>query len=111
MNYKEPVEICKQIQELAKEYSINLHLYTKDEVASRLTKLYKIRKALDDLSDLLPKHEVFHENGKSLGFLYDNEHMGNVMLSTGIRVNAAIQHTEWHFRKFNCKDLILKRRH
>ena len=105
-NYMEALKICEIIQRLSRTYSVNLHLDTKDEVASKLTKLYSLRKNLDDLSDTLPKTEVFHENGKSLGFLYDDEQMGNVMLSTGIKVNAAIQHTEGHFRNVSCKSLI-----
>ena len=105
-NYMEALKICEIIQRLSRTYSVNLHLDNKDEVNRKLTKLYLLRKHLDDLGDTLPKTEVFHENGKSLGFLYDDEHMGNVMLSTGIEVNAAIQHTEWHFRKFSCKGLI-----
>ena len=105
-NYMEALKICEIIQRLSRTYSVNLHLYNKDEVTRKLTRLYSLRKNLDDLRDILPKTEVFHENGKSLGFLYDDEQMGNVMLSTGIKVNAAIQHTEWHFRKFSCKGLI-----
>lgn len=105
-NYIEALKICEIIQRLSRKYSVNLHLDNKDEVNHKLTLLYSLRKHLDDLGDTLPKTEVFHENGKSLGFLYDDEQMGNVMLSTGIKVNAAIQHTEWHFRKFSCKGLI-----
>ena len=105
-NYMEALKICEIIQRLSRTYSVNLHLDTKDEVASKLTKLYSLRKNLDDLSDTLPKTEVFHENGKSLGFLYDDEQMGNVMLSTGIKVNAAIQHAGWYFRNVSCKGLI-----
>lgn len=109
MDYTKPTQICASIQKLSRDYSINLHLYNKEEVAHRLSKLYQLRKALDDLGDLLPKHEVFHENGKSLGYLYDDEKMGNIMLSTGIKINAAIQHTEWYFRKFSCGKHILRR--
>ena len=105
-NYMEALKICEIIQRLSRTYSVNLHLDNKDEVASKLTKLYSLRKNLDDLSDTLPKTEVFHENGKSLGFLYDDEQMGNVMLSTGIKVNAAIQHAGWYFRNVSCKGLI-----
>lgn len=107
MNYNKPMEICRLIQKLSKNYSINLHLYNKEEVNRRLTKLYQLKKSLDDLGACLPQHPVYHENGKLLGHLYDNEDMGNVMLSTGIEVNAAIQHTEWYFRKFCCKPLII----
>ena len=110
MNYTTPIEICRIIQQLSKEHSIDLHLFTKEEVARKLSKLYQLRKDLDDLGNLLPKHEVTHENGKSLGYLYDDENMASIMLSTGIRVNSAIQHTEWYFRKFSCKNLILKKR-
>ena len=109
MNYTKPMEICKIIQKLSKNYSINLHLYDKEEVARRLTKLLQLRKSLDELGDILPKHPVYHENGKLLGHLYDDENMGNVMLSTGIEVTAAIQHTEWYFRKIACDKLILRR--
>ncbi len=109
MNYTKPMEICRIIQKLSKTYSINLHLYDKEEVARRLTKLLQLRKSLDELGDILPKHPVYHENGKLLGHLYNDENMGNVMLSTGIEVNAAIQHTEWYFRKIACDKLILRR--
>ena len=105
-NYMKALKICEIIRRLSRAYSVNLHLDTKDEVASKLSKLYSLRKNFDDLSDTLPKTEVFHENGNSLGFLYDDEKMGNVMLSTGIKVNAAIQHTEWYFRNVSCKSLI-----
>lgn len=115
MNYTKPIEICGIIQKSAKELSINLPLdnspKTRKEVASRLTSLYKLRKTLDDLGEILPKHPVYHENGKLLGHLYDDERMGGIMLSTGITVNAAIQHTEWNFAKFNCDKLIITRRH
>lgn len=87
---------CSIIQKNCKTLGKNL---TEDirENASHLVKLFECRRALDFLQNVLPQHEVIDNNtGKSLGFLYDNDYIEGVMMATGIQVNSAIQHTEWH---------------
>ena len=104
------LNICKVFQKATKEklgvnLSDDIHENCKDLVI-----LYKMKRVMEDLRTELPKHEVKDERtGKVFGELYDNEYVGNVMLSTNISINAQIQHTEWHIRKISCSKHILKK--
>lgn len=105
---KEALEICRSFQYLTKNIvGINL---TDDirENSKHLVLLYKMKEAMEDLRNKLPKHEVIDKRtGKVFGELYDNEYVESVMLSTNIRINSGIQHTEWYIRKINCAKLII----
>ena len=105
-NEAKAVEICRRVQNLTnilgKDLTSDIRENSKD-----LVKLYALRRAMDGLRELLPKHEVIHDRtGESLGFLYDNDYIEGVMMATNIRVNSAIQHTEWTIG-VNCKKFIL----
>ena len=105
-NEAKAVEICRIVQNLTNTLGKNL---TSDirENSKDLVKLYALRRCMDELRELLPKHEVIDNNtGKSLGFLYDNDFIEGVMMATNIGVNSAIQHTEWTIG-VNCKKFIL----
>lgn len=105
-NEAKAVEICRRVQNLTKILGKNL---TSDirENSKDLVRLYALRRHMDELSELLPKHEVIDNlTGKSLGYLYDNDYIEGVMMSTNIGVNSAIQHTEWTIG-MNCKKFIL----
>ena len=102
------LETCKEFQQLTKN-TIGINL-TNDirENSKHLVALYKMKNIMNQLAELLPKHEVIDKRtGKHIGELYDNEYIGNVMLSTNISINSGIQHTEWHMRKISCRKLIL----
>ena len=101
------VEICQKVQNECDVLGKNL---TDDirENSKHLVRLYSLRRVMDELSESLPKHEVIdNRTGKSLGYLYDNGYIGGVMMSTNIKVNSAIRHTEWYMSKISCKKLIL----
>ena len=101
------IEICNEFQQLTKN-NIGKNL-TNDirENSKHLVALYQMRRTMDQLAEISPKHEVIDKStGKSIGTLYDNRHIGNIMLSTNIRINSGIQHTEWHIR-YVCRKLIL----
>lgn len=104
----EALEVCKRYQQLTKNVvGINL---TNDirENSKHLVILYRMKRTMETLEKLLPRHEVKDQRtGKVFGKLYDNENVGNVMLSTNISINSAIHHTEWHLRKISCRKLIL----
>lgn len=97
----EALSMCSYIQNKCKDLGVNLDTkYDKDyrKVAGELTKLYKLRLHMKNLSKVLPKHEVIHNlTGESLGFLYDNDYVEEFMLSTNIDVESQIRHTEWYF--------------
>lgn len=87
---------CSVIQRNCKTLGVNL---TDDirENARHLVRLYECRRVMEELHEILPKHEVIDSNtGKSIGTLYDNIRIERVMLATNIDVESAIQHTEWH---------------
>lgn len=89
------VKFCAE----AKKYisTIDLSYTTISDVSKILVKLYSIRRTLDKLETLNRRTEVIDQNtGKSLGYLYDDENIGNIMLSTGIKTNAKIQSCENH---------------
>lgn len=96
---KEALEICRKFQHLTKNVvGINL-TDDVDENNKHLEALYQMRNIMDQLREILPKHEVIDKKtGKVFGELYDNEYVENVMLSTNIRINFGIQHTEWHIK-------------
>ena len=105
-NEAKAVEICRRVQNLTnilgKDLTSDIRENSKD-----LVKLYALRRYMGELRELLPKHEVIHDRtGESLGFLYDNDYIEGVMMATNIRVNSAIQHTEWTIG-VNCKKFIL----
>jgi len=101
------VEICAEVQKLCKTLGKNLSNDI-SENAQHLVKLYKLRRCMDKLSELLPRHAVIDDRtGKLLGYLYDNDYMEGVMMSTNIKVNSAIQHTEGHIRKISIKKYLL----
>lgn len=102
------VEICARIQKLCEVLGKNLHIKSDiHEDSKHLVQLYELQRVLDSLRDILPKHEVINQdNGESLGYLYDNEYIEGVMLSTNINVNSAIQHVEWHIGVLS-RNLIL----
>lgn len=100
------VEICQRVQNLTNILGKNL---TSDirENSKELVRLYALKRGMDELRELLPKHEVIdNRTGKSLGYLYDNDFIEGVMMATNIGVNSAIQHTEWTIG-MNCKKFIL----
>lgn len=102
------LEICEEFQQLTKN-TIGINL-TNDirENSKHLVALYQMKRTMDQLAEILPKHEVINQRtGEIIGELYDNEYIGNVMLSTNISINSGIQHTEWHMRKISCRKLIL----
>lgn len=103
----EALRICKVFQMATKKLGVNLS----DDISENckeLVILYEMKSVMDDLSSRLPKHEVKdNRTGKVFGALYDNEYVGNVMLSTNISINSRIQHAEWYIQKINCSKLIL----
>lgn len=100
------VEICRRVQNLTnilgKDLTSDIRQNSKD-----LVRLYALKRHMAHLAELLPKHEVIdNRTGKSLGYLYDNDYIGGLMMATNIGVNSAIQHTEWTIG-VNCKKFIL----
>ena len=104
---QEAVEICAKVQKLCKILGINLTTDIRQNCED-LVALYKLRRVMNYLSEILPRHEVIDRNtGKFIGYLYDNEYIEGVMLSTNIGVEAQIQHTENHLRKISIKKYLL----
>ena len=104
---KKALEICGKFQKLTKVLGIDLTSNIREN-SKDLVILYKMRSIMDELAKILPKHEVIDKrNNKTIGELYDNEYVGNVMLATNIEINSRIRHTEWHIQKISCSKLIL----
>ena len=107
------------IEQMTEEYCQAMHIFINSgafdlsyadipATSEMLVLLYGINRNLDKLATLNRRHEVIDNNtGKSLGYLYDDEHIEGLMMSINIEVGAKIRSCEWHIG-YLTRQMIIK---